>query len=193
MSNTIRIKRGENVPNNGVLQPYELGYVTSTGMLVIGQEDGSIKKFDYLPITGGTVSGSINASESINASTFSTNGTSTFGKITQGGSYVIKINQEDVGSWSRGFHIYNWSDDYMASMGFSGTKGTLEAPSTLKNFYVGENYSSDKHWLTLTPEGILSVTSVVVDSYGEIDPNIGNNGSPIAGVPGQLYFVITGD
>ena len=185
MSNTICIKHGANIPSNGALQPYELGYVTSTGMLVIGQEGGSIKKFDYLPITGGTVSGSIDASG------FSTNGTSTFGKMTQGGSYVIKINQENVPVWSRGFHIYDWSDNYMASMGFSGTKGTSEAPSTLKKFYVGESYSSDKHWLTLTPEGVLSVTSVVVDSYGKIDPNIANNGSPIEGVAGQLYFVVT--
>lgn len=192
MSNTICIKHGTNVPSNGVLQPYELGYVTSTGMLVIGREDGSIKKFDYLPITGGTVSGSINATGSINAAVFSTNGTTTYGKMTQSGSYVVKINQENVSAWYRGLHIYNWSDSYMASMGFGGTKGTSETPSTIKHFYVGASYSSDKHWLTLTPEGVLSVRSVVVNSYGEINPNIANNGSPIEGVAGQLYFVIAG-
>ena len=185
MSNTIQIKHGTNTPDNGVLQPYELGYVTSAGMLVIGQADGSVKKFDYLPITGGTLTGAIKAPS------FSTNGSSSFGTVSQGGSYIIKINQDSISSWSRGLHIYNWSDSYLASIGFSGSQGTSTTPSTIKNFYVGENYNSNKHWLTLTPEGRLSVSSVVVSSYGKNDPNTANNGSPIAGVAGQLYFVLT--
>ena len=50
MSNTICIKHGASVPSNNILQPYELGYVTSTGTLVIGDSNKEAKNLNYLQI-----------------------------------------------------------------------------------------------------------------------------------------------
>lgn len=50
MANTIQIKHGTNVPNVGILNPFELGYVTSDGILVIGDENKEAKKLNYLQL-----------------------------------------------------------------------------------------------------------------------------------------------
>lgn len=48
MSNTICIKHGAREPANDTLKPFELGYVTSTGTLVIGDANSFTKKLNYL-------------------------------------------------------------------------------------------------------------------------------------------------
>lgn len=50
MANTIQIKHGTSVPNVGILNPFELGYVTSAGILVIGDENKEAKKLNYLQL-----------------------------------------------------------------------------------------------------------------------------------------------
>jgi hypothetical protein len=142
-----------------------------------------------LPINGGVLTGTLTAPG------FSTNGTDSFTTINKNGSYIIKVNEKSISSWSRGIHVHNWSGEYMASVGFTGSAGTESAPSAIQRFYVGEKYTADKHWLTLTPEGRLSIANLVVKegvSYGDTDPNIANDGKPISGIAGQLYFVVTG-
>jgi hypothetical protein len=142
-----------------------------------------------LPINGGVLTGILTAPG------FSTNGTDSFANVNKNGSYIIKVNEKNISSWVKGFHIYNWSDEYMASLGFSGSVGTESVSSAVQDFYVGEKYTTDKRWLTLTSEGRLSIANLVVKegvSYGDTDPNIGDSGKPINGVTGQLYFVVTG-
>lgn len=189
MSNTICIKHGANAPSNGVLQPFELGYVTSTGTLVIGDSNKNTKQLNYLPLNGGVLT------DDLIAPNFSTDGTDSRATVTKNGSYLIEVNEKTISSWVRGIHVFNSSGDYMASLGFSGSEGTESSPSVIQRFYVGEKYSTDKHWLTLTPEGRLSIANLVVKqgiSYGDTDPNIANSGKPISGIAGQLYFVVVG-
>lgn len=58
MSNTICIKHGFRQPADNTLKPFELGYVTSTGTLVIGDANSFTKKLNYLQTdTNGRLSG----------------------------------------------------------------------------------------------------------------------------------------
>ena len=58
MSNTICIKHGIKQPEVGILKPFELGYVTSTGTLVIGDASSYARKLNYLQTdTNGRLSG----------------------------------------------------------------------------------------------------------------------------------------
>lgn len=90
MSNTILIKHGNGVPNEK-LHPYELGYCDDNGLLYIGgdyqrDEEGNIETDDknnpklgeaksiiptnFLPITGGTISGPIKVQISTEGNSF---------------------------------------------------------------------------------------------------------------------------
>ena len=57
MSNVIQIKHGSKAPGKGVLAPYELGYAIDEGVLYIGNNVSNTIPLNYLPLSGGTISG----------------------------------------------------------------------------------------------------------------------------------------
>lgn len=63
MSNVIKIKHGTTIPKESQLQQYELGYCTENGLLYIGGSSTSSSTnaqcINYLPLSGGEVSGQI--------------------------------------------------------------------------------------------------------------------------------------
>lgn len=50
MANTIQIKHGSSEPENGILQPYELGYNINNNGLYIGLPDGTAKKINEIQV-----------------------------------------------------------------------------------------------------------------------------------------------
>ena len=50
MANTIQIKHGSSEPQNGILQPYELGYNINNNELYIGLPDGTAKKINEIQV-----------------------------------------------------------------------------------------------------------------------------------------------
>lgn len=59
MSNVIQIKHGANKPKDGILAPYELGYAINEGALYIGDNVSNTISLNYLPLSGGTISGAV--------------------------------------------------------------------------------------------------------------------------------------
>ena len=195
MSNTICIKHGTNVPSNGTLQPYELGYVTSTGMLVIGQEDGSIKKFNhlqlddngYIPILYSSnnltlISTADNPKFWVEASEKGTKGS--FGiQGSNGQIYMLAYpsNSQYYERYSLPAPSTSLTDDKTYTI-LTTKGGTFAGNFTFSNTVKVNG--------TLTANGGIIVDT---DSYGYYDPNgvPGDSSKPAKdGVTGQLYFVL---
>ena len=196
MSNTICIKHGREIPDRGVLQPYELGYVTSTGMLVIGGLDGTAKEIDYLPIIGGAIDGNLEINGYLTLRPQGQDGLDIYQEYENGYSgtfinpYAIELYagfQDGITYWERGinFHFNN----YLGSIAMAGNYDQVDC------VFVGG--SANEAWLKIIPEVGIQTDSIILNpydvntgkgSFGYVNPNDAN----IPGVPGQLYFVITG-
>ena len=191
MSNTIQIKHGTNIPGHNVLAPYELGYVESTGNLVIGGTNGAAKDLNYLPLTGGTVSGATRIYEITTGNSNSL----TYATMTSNGSYRIDVKTNEMSSgWARSFSVYDLSNSKsLGQIGFFGNKQDFQY------LYMGTGYNET--WLTVKPDGLLTAnniktknsfigtaydSSTKVGCYGKTDPNTAG----VPGVAGQLYFVL---
>ena len=202
MSNTICIKHGANVPSNGTLQPYELGYVTSTGMLVIGQEDGSIKKFNHLQLDDNGYIPTLYSDGNLMLKSTSNNPKFWVEATSKGtkGSFGIQGSNGQIymlayPSNSTLYERYNLpapstslaeTIDYtiLTTKGgaFDGTFNFNEAVTIDGKLTAnGEVTINGK----LTANGAIVVDS---DSYGDTNPNEAGK----TGVVGQLYFVIPG-
>lgn len=114
MSNVIQIKHGTGKPSNDILQPYELGYSTSEGVLYIGDANKNTQPLKYLPLSGGTITGGTSFN-----STISVAGQATFNGITANANAVfnksVSINEE----------IIVGAINYGTSLPSSGTVGQL--------------------------------------------------------------------
>lgn len=196
MSNTICIKHGSEVPGKGVLQPYELGYVTSTGMLVIGDLDGTAKEIDYLPITGGVIDGNLRINGYLILELQRGGGGLNIWEEHENGFSGILMNSFDIDlyaefqgnitNWERGikFHF----KDYLGSIAMAGNYDQVDC------VFVGK--SANEAWLKVIPNVGIQTDSIILSPYdvntgkgscGYVNPNEAN----IPGVPGQLYLVIT--
>ena len=187
MSNTICIKHGANAPSNGVLQPFELGYVTSTGTLVIGDSNKNTKQLNYLPINDD-------------------------GYITSTGN-VSMLSSGSYPKWYIKASEYNSAVSY-GMQGSNGQACIFEYAPDSPTYYEKYNLpqpatglTTNKTYTILTTKGgtfggnftfsgqLTANGAIVVDdtSYGTKDPNTaGTNGAALSGTTGQLYFVVTG-
>lgn len=188
MSNTICIKHGASAPSNEVLQPFELGYVTSTGTLVIGDANKNTKALNYLPIdnngyitTTGNVSmlstgdypkWYIKASEHNSAVSYGMQG-------NRGQACIFEYAPESLTYYER----YNFPQP-TANL----TESKIYAILTSKGGSFDGNFTFNN---TVKVSGTLTANGSIIvdtDSYGNTNPNDAGK----AGVVGQLYFVITG-
>ena len=187
MSNIIQIKHGANAPSNGVLQPYELGYVTSTGRLVIGDANKNTKSLNYLPVNND-------------------------GYIDTTGN-VSMLSTGEYPKWYIKASEYNSAVSY-GMQGSTGQACIFEYAPNVPTYYEKYNLpapstslTANKTYTILTTKGgtfsgnftfsgkLTANGAIVVDtdSYGDKDPNTaGTNGVALSGVTGQLYFVVTG-
>lgn len=191
MSNTIQIKHGENVPNNEVLQPFELGYVTSSGTLVIGDVNKNTKQLNYL---------SLNADGSLNLPLLLIANGAINIKSNAGYPQIVLNHVNENGTIDAKAHYCLQSSNgqaYVASYGLNATK--FEA----YRFPIPDtNLTDNKSYMVLTSKGgtfagnfafsgtITANKAIIVNSnsYGTTNPN----DAGITGTVGQLYFVVTG-
>ena len=192
--NTIKIKHGNGIPE-GVLEPYELGYIDDLGQLYIGTlgENGDKGKAIPLNYLSADIKGYIEIYDS-EGSPYTT-------YIDNNNVYLSgyrDLNEEDV-YWDRGycldFYDKNGQQDWITLCRFA-TTGTNE---TTDYAYIGfDKYNT---WLKVYPDGKIQSKVIVADSQiqtnvlvvgessiGTQDPNEAN----IPGQPGQLYFVVAG-
>lgn len=187
MSNTICIKHGANAPSNGILQPFELGYITSTGTLVIGDANKKTKPLNYLSVDSD-------------------------GYITSTGN-VSMLSTDDYPKWYIKASEYNSAVSY----GMQGSNGQAcifeyapDSPTYYERYNLPQpaiSLTANKTYAILTTKGgtfdgnftfsgkLTANGAVVVDdtSYGTKDPNTaGTDGTALSGTTGQLYFVVTG-
>ena len=189
MSNTICIKHGANIPSNGVLQPYELGYVTSTGMLVIGQEDGSIKKFNHLQLDDNGYIPVLYSSGNLTLSSTANNPKFWVEAIGQGskGSYGIQgaNGQAYILAYPPNSDYYE-RYDLPAPSSFLTANKTYTILTTKGGTFDGTFNFTNK--LTLN-ELLLNGKIILKEGvhYGYDNPNE----AKIPGEKGQIYFVLS--
>lgn len=187
--NTIKIKHGANAPSNGTLQSYELGYVTSTGTLVIGDANKNTKALNYLQLDS---NGYIPV-------------------LYSNGNLSLNSTADNPKIW-----IEASEKGTKCSYGIQGSNGQAYVLEYAPNSTYYERYNlpspstslaEDKTYTILTTKGgtfggnftfngkLTANGAIIVDdsSYGTKDPNIaGTNGIALSGTTGQLYFVVTG-
>lgn len=188
MSNVMTIKHGANAPSNGILQPFELGYVTSTGTLVIGDLNKNAKSLNYLPLNAdGTIS--------LPSDAFLTSGGITLDSRATGNPKIFLTNKTHTSypnaKISLGMHsgqgicqIIHWGQDAEGAEKYEIFRfPSYESPMAAnKTYYVltskGGSFAGDFKF----------TDSIAVDasSYGTTDPNTAGK----TGQVGQLYFVI---
>ena len=182
MSNVITIKHGANTPSNGTLQPFELGYVTSTGTLVIGDSSKNTKSLNYLQL----------------------NSNGYIPVLYSNGNLTLNSTATNPKLW-----IEASSKGSKCSYGISGSSGQAYILEYAPNSSYYERYNlpspstsltADKSYTILTTKGgtfdgnftfsgkLTANGAVIVDdsSYGTTDPNTAGK----TGSVGQLYFVI---
>ena len=189
--NTIKIKHGTNAPTNGTLQPYELGYVTSTGTLVIGDADKNTKALNYLQLDeNGYIPILKRAEKLVFQSTddypkVKLTSTQNAGEVdycavsSNGRAYILEWPVLVSGKYCERYNFPIPSD--------SLTENKIYTVLTTKGgTFAGDFTFSNK----LTANGAIIVGD---SSYGKKDPNTaGTNGAALSGTVGQLYFVVTG-
>ena len=193
--NTIKIKHGANAPSNGTLQPYELGYITSTGTLVIGDANKNTKALNYLQLdsngyipilyTNGNLSLSSTADNPklwIEASGKGSKGS--YGiQGSNGQAYILEYAPN-----STYYERYN-----LPSPSTSLTADKTYTILTTKGGTFAGNFTFSN---TIKVNGTLTANGGIIvdtDSYGYYDPNgvPGDSSKPAKdGVAGQLYFVL---
>lgn len=168
MANIIQIKHGANAPSNKTLQPYELGYVTSTGTLVIGDANKNTKALNYLQLDS---NGYIPT-------------------LYSNGNLILSSTADNPKLW-----IEASEKGSKGGYGIQGSNGQAYILEYAPNSTYYERYNlpspstsltADKTYTILTTKG----GTLVVDdsSYGTTNPN----DAGITGTVGQLYFVVTG-
>ena len=198
--NTIKIKHGSGVPE-GKLQPYELGICDDDGMLYIGVPNGEGAVYplnNHLPLTGGTIEGNLVVEGYIDASCvdvyeYYSNGYEGTQVSSWCGIKIYAAYEDDIIDWDKGLHYYfdnnDSLDSYLGSISMFGTNNYVDC------VYIGK--SADEAWLKIIPEVGIQTDSIILKPY---DVNTGKgsfgyenpNDANIPGIPGQLYFVITG-
>ena len=189
MSNTVTIKHGESVPGAGILAPYELGYVSSEGVLVLGQS-GAPVKLNYLEANG-----------TLPTKLYLKNSGTDTGKITFDSSSIgnpkIFLTNENHDNYP----------DAKISLGMLSSQGICQIIHWGQDAEGAEKYeifcfpsyespmAANKTYYVLTSKGgdfagnFKFTDSIAVDSnsYGTVDPNTAGK----TGQVGQLYFVLT--
>lgn len=136
MGNIITIKHGSSKPKS--LNPYELGYDESgKGTLYIGNKNNAPIKVgsgeDFLPLSGGTLSGTVNSSHNINL--YNSNAYVSLGTAANSSKCYIQIhnsinNGVDDGNLKAGFG-FGWSESLLIDKSGNVTiKGVQIAPVT---------------------------------------------------------------
>lgn len=199
MSNTICIKHGENIPNDGVLQPYELGYVTSTGMLVIGNSDRTTKKLNFLQLDDDGYIPNLYSDGYLNF--FSTH-TKPRLVITANNSDSSKISKASYcvdGQNGRAYILsYPPGSSYCERYNLPTPSSSLtgDLPYTILTTKGGTfpgtfNFTGKTTLNELTLKELLLLNGKVVLKegvhYGDTDPN----DAKIPGEEGQIYFVLS--
>ena len=195
MANTITIKHGPGMPN-GKLQPYELGICDDDGMLYIGTPFGDEAyplMWNYLSKYGGTIEGDLEVLGAVNVSMTQENDYEGIVTLPSTGIMMYAGYENGGVDWNKGLYYYfdknDGSNTYLGSISMTGTDNYVDC------VYVGQN--ADKAWLKIIPEVGIQTDSIILNpydrntkkgSFGYDNPNEAN----IPGVPGQLYFVITG-
>lgn len=139
MGNTITIKHGSRVPTSSSLKPYELGYDENGKCLYIGNPNTNSAPIkissagDFLPLSGGTLSGVVNSSHNINL--YNTNAYVSLGAASNSSKcYVQTYNPVDNGvdddNLKAGFG-FGWSNSMLIDKyGNVTIKGVQIAPVT---------------------------------------------------------------
>lgn len=169
MSNTICIKHGAKQPVDNTLKPFELGYVTSTGTLVIGDANSFTKKLNYLQTdTNGRLSG-----------------------IRVENDFVISSeNQTGVINLMLKFEEEEDKNKISYSMNEKG-QGFIREWNSNSSYYetyyfpVPDTTNANRNYYILTSKDGVIVGS---DNFDTAAPN-----SSIGGKSGQLYFQIIDD
>lgn len=197
--NTIKIKHGSGVPD-GKLQPYELGFCDDDGMLYIGtpSEEGLAYPlmYNYLSKYGGIIEGDLEINGYLTLNPKENDGLYIYQEYENGSSgifinsYTMELYanfQDGVTNWERGMNFH--FNDYLGSIAMAGFFDQVEC------VYVGKN--TEEAWLKIIPEVGIQTDSIILKpyntdtgkgSFGYENPNDAN----IPGIPGQLYFVVTG-
>lgn len=193
MSNTICIKHGTNAPSNGVLQSYELGYVTSTGTLVIGDANKNTKSLNYLSVSD---DGYINTTD--NVSMLSTGECPKW--HIKASEYNSAVSYGMLGSTGQAC-IFEYAPDSLAYYeqyvlpapvtGLTANK-TYAVLTTKGGLFTGNFTFNDKLAVKeLTLNELLLLNGKVILKkgvhYGDTDPN----DAEIPGEEGQIYFVLS--
>ena len=192
MNNTIQIKHGSSISERGVLKPFELGYVTSTGTLVIGtSEEASDLK--YLKLDTHGLLPRIDVGTSL--------------KVYSSGTIpTIMLESEDKDIKFKGGFGVRSSDGRCMVLSYPSDTSYYEYycfPTPLTGLTANQYQSiltsrggSFPGDFTFTTGNITINKNLVVNgaikvdssSYGTKDPN----SAGISGTAGQLYFVIAG-
>ena len=188
MSNTICIKHGAGQPD-GKLQPYELGY-SDNGALYIGYYDESKKANMAKKLIDTAIYEMIKIQKTINIGEIK-NGDwcdITFNLPTNlisknNDAKILVDSPFEVSMTKFGFNTPYYignEETYCVAVFKSGSPYQLRCIANDKLLY---NLSANPLQKLIISEG----------NYGLKDPNTaGLNGEALPGVPGQLYFVITG-
>lgn len=182
MSNVITIKHGTNAPSNDTLQPFELGYVTSTGTLVIGDSDKKTKSLNYLQLDSNGYIPVLYSNGNLILSSIAD-----YPKLQiEASKKGSKVNYSMQGSNGQAYILeYAPNSKYYE-------RYELPSPST--------SLTADKTYTILTTKGgtfagnftfsgkLTANDAIIVDdsNYGATDPNTAGK----TGQVGQLYFVI---
>lgn len=179
MSNTVCIKHGARQPADDTLKPFELGYVTSTGTLVIGDANSFTKKLNYLQTdTNGRLSG-----------------------IRVENDFVIscKDQAQDINL------ILNFEEENKNKISYSMNKngqGFIREWNPNSSYYetyflpIPDASTASKNYYILTSKGgvfngdFTFNNGVIIgnNNFDSVAPN-----SSIGGKRGQLYFQIIDD
>ena len=185
MDSAIQIKRGSSTPADGVLKPFELGYVTSTGTLVIGDAYRKPLDLKYLKLdTNGRVPRiDVGTSLKVYSST-------TIPMI------MLESEKENI-RFKGGFGVRS-DDGRCMVLSYPADTSYYEYycfPTPLTGLTAnkfqtiltsrGGSFPADFIFDNITAKKAIKVNST---SYGTKDPN----SAGISGTAGQLYFVIAG-
>lgn len=185
MSNTITIKHGAEVPGNNVLAPYELGYVSNEGILVLGQKQTQENQEQVVPIK-------------LNYLQLNTDGTITIPEKIYMEEGKITLDSKNLGN-PKIFFTNSTHSDYPNS---KISIGMLSSGNRCQVIHWGQNENGEEKYeifrfpapdspmiknqtfQILTTKGGTLVASE--GNYGTVNPNTAG----IDGTTGQLYFVI---
>lgn len=182
MSNTITIKHGAEVPGSNVLAPYELGYVSNEGILVLGQKQIQENQEQVIPIK-------------LNYLQLNTDGTITIPEKIYMEDGKITLDSKNWGN-PKIFFTNSTHSSYPNSKVSIGIRssynqcqiihwGASDADYELYRFPATDvSVTGENIYHVLTTKGGTLVVSE--GNYGTIDPNT----DKIDGKTGQLYFVI---